>query len=216
MEPKKRYKQELSDLKQHRESVILETAERVFNDNGIEKTTMHHIAKEASIGIATLFRYFPKKEKLIVAVATKMIEEVFLEFQTISQMEKTCLEKMDLLFDYFIAPLPNHRDSSIKFLEDFENYAAHSDEPLEDIDEFNRLYRRVSLMFSRIIQDGQEDGSLRGDISVRETLTTVINAFAMFSRKLSLQRNILRLESDLEPEKQLAVLKHILMDYLKA
>ncbi|RJX37221.1 TetR/AcrR family transcriptional regulator [Paenibacillus pinisoli] len=216
MEPKTRYKQELSELKQHREQVILETAERVFSDNGIEKTTMHHIAKEASIGIATLFRYFPKKEKLIVAVATNMIEEVFLEFQKISQTDSTCLEKMELLFDFFIAPLPNHYDRNIKFLEDFENYAAHSDEPLEDMDEFNRLYRRVSLMFSRIIQDGQEDGSLRSDISVRETLTTVINAFAIFSRKLSLQRNILRLELDLEPEKQLTVLKHILLDYLKA
>ncbi len=216
MDPRERYEQERNDNKQQRELLILECAERVFTEKGIEKTTMHNIAKEVNIGIATLFRYFPKKEKLIVAIATKMVEEVLYKFKMISEMPLTCLEKMDRLFDLFLIQLMNENDRNFKFLEDFENYAAHSSEPLEDITEFNKLHRKVSAVFGSIIQEGLQDGSLRSDISVNETLTTVINTFATFSRKLSLQRNILSLEPDLEPEHQLTILKQILMDYLKA
>lgn len=216
MDPKTRYEQDRNDNKLQRELHIIEAAERVFIDKGIEKATMHDIAKEVNIGIATVFRYFPKKEKLIVAIATRRIEKVLAMFQSISEMPLTCIEKLERLFDLFSAPLIAKDDQYIKFLEDFENYAAHSQQPLEDIADFNNLYRKVSQVFQSIIQDGVRDGSLRPDLPVKETLTTVINAFAMFSRKLSLQRNILMLEPDLAPEQQLALLKKILMEYLRA
>jgi hypothetical protein len=38
----------------------------------------------------------------------------------------------------------------------------------------------------------------------------------IFSKKLSLQKNIIMLESDLPPETQLLLLKRIFLDYLKA
>lgn len=216
MDPKTRYEQERNDNKLQRELHIIEAAERVFVDKGIEKATMHDIAKEVNIGIATLFRYFPKKEKLIVTIATKQIEKVLAVFQSVSEQPVSCIEKLERLFDFFCVPLVEKDDRYIKFLEDFENYAAHSQVPLEGIEDFNNLYRKVSQVFQSIIQDGVRDGSLRPGLPVRETLTTVVNAFAMFSRKLSLQRNILMLEPDLEPENQLAVLKKILMEYLRA
>ncbi|NOV02687.1 TetR/AcrR family transcriptional regulator [Paenibacillus planticolens] len=213
MDPKTRYEKERSDGKQQRLSIILEAAERVFTLKGIEKTTMQDIASDANIGIATLFRYFPKKEKLIVAVATKLLEPMLDRFQYVADLPLTCLEKLESLFDFFIV---DHNNVSIKFMVDFESYASHSSEPLEDILNFNSLNRKISREYARIIQNGIEDGSIRSDLPVQETLTTVINTFGLFSKKLSLQKNILLLESDLENERQLAILKKIFIDYLKA
>src|SRR4030095_14197271 len=109
MDPKERYEKERSDGKQQRLSLILEAAERVFNQKGIENTTMQHIATDANIGIATLFRYFPKKEKLIVASATKLLEPMLHRFQSVADLPLTCLEKLEQLFDFFIA---DHHHSS--------------------------------------------------------------------------------------------------------
>ncbi|OAS16767.1 TetR/AcrR family transcriptional regulator [Paenibacillus oryzisoli] len=213
MDPKARYEKERFDGKQQRLYLILDAAERVFTLKGIEKTTMQDIASDANIGIATLFRYFPKKEKLIFAVATKLLEPMLHRFQYVADQPLSCLEKLECLFDSFIE---DQNDPSIKFMVDFESYASHSLEPLEGILDFNALNRKISREYGRIIQNGLEDGSIRSDLPVKETLTTIINTFGLFSKKLSLQKNILLLESDLDNEEQLTILKHILIDYLKA
>ncbi|MFB9329199.1 TetR/AcrR family transcriptional regulator [Paenibacillus aurantiacus] len=212
MDPKARYDKERTDGKLNRLSVILAAAERVFTSKGIEKTTMQDIATEANIGIATLFRYFPKKEKLIVAVATRLYEPILERFQTIAAEPMTSLAQLAALFDYFIE---DHHNPSITFMVDFESYAAHSPEPIDGIQQFNSLNRLISQEYETIVRRGMEDGSIRTDIAVKETLTTVINAFGLFSKKLSLQNNILLLESDYPSDVQLRVLKHILLDYLK-
>ncbi|WP_433945088.1 TetR/AcrR family transcriptional regulator [Paenibacillus sp. SN-8-1] len=213
MDPKARYAKERTISRQNRTAVILETAERVFTLKGIDKTTMQDIAMEANIGIATLFRYFPKKEKLIVAVATKLLEPTLQRFTEIADLPLSCLDKLSHLFDYFIE---DHHNPSTKLMSDFENYAAHTSDPLEGMDEFKALHQRIADQFSTIIQAGMEDGSIRSDLSIEETLLTVINAFGLFSKKLSLKASFLLLDSDLESSRQLAILKNMMIDYLKA
>jgi len=212
MDPKSRYDKERSDGKLQRLQLILDAAERVFTDKGIEKTTMQDIAKSAGIGIATLFRYFPKKEKLIVAVAVRLLEPIYERFRHIASLPLTSLDKLDRLFDLFIE---DHDHPRIKFMVDFESYASHCTEPLDGIQQFNLLNRRISDEYATVIQGGLEDGSIRTGLPVRETLTTLINAFGLFSKQLSLQKNIMLLESDMESDRQLALLKRIFMDYLR-
>lgn len=213
MDPKARYAKERTISRQNRTAVILETAERVFTFKGIDKTTMQDIAMEANIGIATLFRYFPKKEKLIVAVATKLLEPTLQRFAEIANLSISSLDKLSELFDYFIE---DHQNPGTKLMSDFESYASHTSEPLEDMDKFKELNQKIADEFSKIIQAGIQDGSIRSDLSTQETLLTVINAFGLFSKKLSLKASFLVLESDLESTRQLVILKNIMIDYLKA
>ncbi|MDH6371283.1 AcrR family transcriptional regulator [Paenibacillus sp. PastF-3] len=213
MNPKTRYEKERSDGKQQRLLDILEAAEQVFSQKGIEKSTMQDVASEANIGIATLFRYFPRKEKLIVAVATRMLEPMLDYFKYVADLPLTCLEKIEKLFDFFILD-QNHL--SIIFMVNFESYASHSNEPVEDVLNFNALNRKIWHEYSRIIQNGVEDGSIRAGLPVKETLITLMNSFALFSRKLTMKKNILLLESDLDSDDQLELLKRIFLDHLKA
>jgi AcrR family transcriptional regulator len=216
MDPKARYEKELLSSKQNRTLVIIEAAEHVFTHKGIEKATMQDIANQANLGVATVFRFFPRKDKLIVAVATSKLEFVLQTYQAIAAMPLTCLQKMELLFDNSFSLLQKQDSSNVKLLENFDSYAANYTEPLEDIDSFHSVYREISNVFSTIIQEGIEDGSIRSDLPIQDTLTTIINAFSIFAKKLSLQKNILVVEPDLEPEAQLAILKHILLSYLKS
>ena len=57
--------------KDERREKIIDVAFRLFVDKKIESVTMGEIAKEAGIGRATLFRYFPGKLELVIAVNTK-------------------------------------------------------------------------------------------------------------------------------------------------
>lgn len=215
MNPKTRYANELLSGKQNRTQLVLEAAERVFTDKGIENATMQDIANKANIGVATVFRFFPKKEKLIVAVATRKLETVLHHFQLVAAMPLTCLQKLDQLFDHFISLLDQKDNSNVKLLENFESYAAHSTKPLDGIESFNAVHLEISSVFATIIEQGIQDGSIRSDLPIQKTLSTIVNTFGIFARKLSLLKNILVVEPDLVPEEQLAILKHILMSYLK-
>lgn len=215
MNPKTRYANELLSGKHNRTQLVLEAAEHVFTNKGIENATMQDIANKANLGVATVFRFFPKKEKLIVAVATRKLETVLQNFQAVAALPLTCLQKLDLLFDHFISLLEQKDNSNVKLLENFESYAAHSTKPLEDIESFNAVHREISGVFATIIEQGIQDGTIRSDLPIQKTLTTIVNTFGIFARKLSLLKNILVVEPDLAPEEQLAILKHILMSYLK-
>ena len=71
-----------------RKKRILEGALKVFNEHGIEKTTMDEIAHESGFGKATLYYYFSSKDEVFVeimeygwkmlweAIETRIIEEV--------------------------------------------------------------------------------------------------------------------------------------------
>ena len=57
-------------IETHRHAVqdaILETAWRLVNEHGLTSVTMSQIAKEAGIGRATLYKYFPDVEAILCA-----------------------------------------------------------------------------------------------------------------------------------------------------
>ncbi len=203
------------ETRQRRLQAVIDAAERVFARKGIDKSTMQDVATEACIGVATVFRFFPKKEKLVVAVATKIMEEVLAELKAVAAMPETSLRKLEILFDSSIKLLERKDSSSAKLLENFESYAAQFTEPLDDISVFNAVYRQISGVFATIVKQGKQDGSIRTDLSIPETMSTVMNTFALLARKLSLQKNILVVEQDLDPAEQLQILKHIFLGYLK-
>ncbi|MCG5215945.1 TetR/AcrR family transcriptional regulator [Streptosporangium sp. KLBMP 9127] len=55
-----------ADARRNRE-LLLETAVRAFTQHGLE-VTLEAIAKEAGVGIGTLYRHFPTREALVEAV----------------------------------------------------------------------------------------------------------------------------------------------------
>ncbi len=58
----------------HNRMLLLDAAERVFAEQGIE-ATVGTIAREAGVGRATLFRNFPTKDDLIVAIVMRHMGE---------------------------------------------------------------------------------------------------------------------------------------------
>lgn len=203
-------------MKQQKTETIIEAAIIIFSEKGFEKSTMQQISTEANIGIATLFRYYPKKEKLIVAVALSILDNYYYAFESIEQTEATCLVKIEKLFDFFASQLYEENLKPTQLIESFESYAALSAIPLEDMEKYNEAHRKISTVFSNIIEQGKKDGSIRKTIVPKETLTSIINAYALFSRKLSLFQSVPLFETDIEPNRQLAVIKQIFMDYLRA
>ncbi|WP_019243721.1 MULTISPECIES: TetR/AcrR family transcriptional regulator [Bacillus] len=202
--------------KTKRKNSIVAAAEKLFIQKGYEKTTMQDIANELDIGVATVFRYFPKKEKLFVAVAVYIMEKNIATFESFANLDITCIEKLDKIFEFFMSLHLTKFTNQTKLLEAFESYAALSPEPLEDIDQYYDAILKNSKIFESIIENGKQDGSIRTDIEITEAFISITHAFMSFSKKLSLFQSISITESGVESEKQQAIVKNIFLDYLRA
>src|SRR6476620_103945 len=53
---------------------ILQTARKLFTDNGFEATTTRDIAQAADIATGTLFNYFPTKEAVVACLVNEALD----------------------------------------------------------------------------------------------------------------------------------------------
>lgn len=214
MKPMDRYELELQNNKENRIITILDAAENLFAEKGIENTTMQEIANGSNLGVATIFRIFPKKEQIAVSIATRRLKKFLEIFERIHNIEATSIEKIEELMDYFLGELLFEESDNLKIIEDFDIYSMRLSEPIVDIEQYKEVYREISRTYASIIKQAIADGSIRTDIDIEKSLITLINTFAAFARKLSIQKSIFFIELDLEPEEQLKLLKKIILDYL--
>ena len=56
---------------------------------------MQDIANKAEVGVATLFRYFPKKQMLIIAVANHILSEELAFYCSINCQGATGIQKVE-------------------------------------------------------------------------------------------------------------------------
>lgn len=192
---------------------IISTAERLFLELGLDSVQMQDVAKEAEVGVATVFRYFPKKDKLIVAVAIQILERILPAFEQIASSPKSAYERLEDVLTYLLED-PAESNSS-KFREAFESYASFTKEPLPDIEDYIEIQRQISDSLNPILEDAKTDGSIRTDLAVKETLITIINTFGNFVNNVVLKAPISFLEEDIEPQIQQRVLKDILLSYVR-
>lgn len=202
--------------KNKRYQSIVKTAERLFAESGLENIKMQNIADEEGIGVATLFRYFPRKDKLIVAVATSIMEEELYQFQLIINNGENAYKKIEQIFNFLSQIVTHASKNSTTFIDAFENYVAISKEPLEDIGLYDAVREKIYILMSTLIQEGSSDGSIRKDIDIKETMISFINNFGLFARKLALMKAVNYYDVEVEPRRQLEIMKELYLSHIKA
>lgn len=73
--------------RQERQDTILEVAMTLFQTRGYEQTTMEDIAARADISPPTLYRYFPRKAELLIALFWKERERLA---RALNEFHETC------------------------------------------------------------------------------------------------------------------------------
>lgn len=91
--------------------LILKTAVDLMTQHGFEGVTMKQIAREAGLGDATIYKYFPTKESLLTAYFAQAIEDALVQMRkTPEQASFTLQERMQLLVDSVLETLLADRE----------------------------------------------------------------------------------------------------------
>ena len=131
----------MSKRQQNREerlNRIIEQAEVLFLQDGFERVQMQDIADASELGVATLFRYFPNKDQLIVAAAVRNLAPTLDAFKELTNRPGDAYSRLEAILDYLLDQQVK-RTSHSRFREAFESYASFVASPLPGIDDYIEL-----------------------------------------------------------------------------
>lgn len=189
----------------------LETAFRVFSERTIESVTMTDIAKEAGVGIATLYRYYSTKPKLVMAVCVNVWKNYSTEQHIFAdsnlQDNRTAAEDFEHFLDSFIELYRNHKDI-LRFNQFFNVYIQNEDVAAEDMKELIDFIYRLRTRFERIYQKGQKDGTLSCEISANRIFSLSLHLMLAAVTRYAVG---LVYNEDCDPIEELLMQKKMLM-----
>lgn len=197
-----------------RRKSMIAAATELFARSGFENTTMQNIADQAEVGIATLFRYFPKKEDLIIAVIQEIIEQQVPYFEKISQSNKNGIEKVDEVLTTYIHYISEENRETSKLLEAFELYISFNFVDKSMIEVIEKSYDKVSTIIKEIIAEGKCDGSIHLSNSDEQAWETIFNLFGTAIKKYALYTFLPNSILSVPKPQELIVIKEMMLTFL--
>ena len=160
--------------KSSRRNEIVETARRRFRKSGLEETTLDMIAADAKMPRPHLYRYFKNKVELTAAVVSAEAAEVNLR-------RKERISNLTSFVDKVVVGIATavelvHSDPFWASLvsPEFVPYTAYvaADDP--------ELVSSNEDFWRPILELAQENGELRAEIDLEETMTWILGVEFMF------------------------------------
>ena len=161
--------------KQTSREKILQSAVQLFLGDGYEATSVNDICKHAGVSKGSFYHYFETKQVLFLSLmenwSSRVMQSVLGEPITEDSNAKDVLIQMPYQFNMAFAAVPR----GFPMLVDFWRQAMADPAIWKTAVE---PYRYFMGFFMRIIETGQQDGSIRKDID-SEILARLLVAVAM-------------------------------------
>jgi AcrR family transcriptional regulator len=163
---------------------ILSAAEKLFEAQGIDRTTMAEVISASELRPSTIYQYFSNKDDIVWAILGEVLEESATRAKAIVEGATSGLAKITALLEYMADELATNQ-ARIRFLAQFDAMYAR-DWPVERLLTLEgQIHDQGFKAFRKLIREGIADGSLRSDLHPGLTLHAVMNAVIAAQRRLA-------------------------------
>ena len=201
--------------KQQRRQNIIQIAKDLFLEQGVQTVQMQDVATASGIGIATLFRYFPKKEYLMIAATNAITDEMATDIGQIIEQSITAYEKIEQILEYYMGIMKDPQLRLAKYFDSFDLYEKTAEESPEQYAEYLSARSNLARVLLTISEQGKQDGSLRPGIDLDVFVMTMVQNFSIFTYKSSLTKHDTNLSTLLSADKQLLMMKDVFLRYIQ-
>lgn len=157
---------------------ILENGFRLFSEKTIGKVTMTDVAEAAGIGVASLYRYYSTKPKLVIGISAWVWDEYLRKnMKKLGESEdtgNTAAEEFEFYLNSFLDMYRNHKDM-LRFNQFFNIFIRNEDIPPEQMKSLMDVVHTLEARFGEIYRKGQRDGTLRTDMPEKEMLSATLH-----------------------------------------
>ena len=156
-------------IKEHRREVreaILDTTVALVTEHGLLPVTMSQIAGETGIGRATLYKYFPDVEAILLAWHERQINGHLGYLAEIREQAGDAGERLEAVLEAYALishETRGHRDSELAAL-------LHRDEQVA------RAEQQLRRMIRDLITEAQNSGDVRDDVGPNELASYCLHA----------------------------------------
>lgn len=185
--PRKKTTKPVTAYHAHRERQrrrILDAAWRLFDERGIDRSTMADITSASGVQPSTMYQYFSNKDDIVWAILDELMRELSGRAKQALEGAPNALARLTALLDCMADELLN-RQAKVRFMAQFDAIYAR-DWPVERLITLeSQINPEGFQVFTDLIRDGIADGSLRRDLDPDLTMHAVINAVIGAQRRLA-------------------------------
>ena len=153
----------------HRREVrdaILDTTAALVAGQGLRSVTMSRIAEETGIGRATLYKYFPHVEAILLAWHERQIAAHLAQLAEVRDHGRNARERLEAVLEAYARisyESHGHGDSDLAAF-------LHRDEQV------GRAQQRLHAMIRELLAEGAATGDLRDDVAPDELASYCLHA----------------------------------------
>jgi AcrR family transcriptional regulator len=161
-------------IEAHRREVrdaVLDTTAALVAEHGLRSVTMSRIAEETGIGRATLYKYFPGVEEILLAWHERQIAGHLDYLAGVRDQASNDWERLDAVLDAYALishESSGHGDAELAAFLHRDQHAV-------------RARHQVRALFRDLLSEAAEKGHVRDDVSADELASYCLHALAAAS-----------------------------------
>lgn len=134
-----------------RKDQIIQTAARLFRENGFEAASMREIAGELGIEAASLYSHIKSKDEILETICFRAAEEFMTAISDVNDIYFDAEEKLRMAIKNHVRIITADLNSSTVFLREWRNLTG------EKKTEFVEIRKKYENEFRVIIQQGENE-----------------------------------------------------------
>lgn len=147
--------------KEQRRTEILDAAERLFFSRSYEQVSMDEIAREVELNKATIYLYFKNKEALYASIVLRGVEILKEKYSECMIKQVSGIVKVILMGQAYYTFSQEYPDY-LRMIHFYGSERFSKENPCTT--EIGKGYGACRMILRDAIQEGIDDGTIRGDI----------------------------------------------------
>ncbi|MEZ4856250.1 MAG: TetR/AcrR family transcriptional regulator [Gelidibacter sp.] len=154
---------------------ILETAEKLFAENGFDGTSVRQISKAAHINVAMISYYFGSKEKLLDTLMLYRMSDFRMQLESVISENKSPIETIDTIIALIVKRIHKNRRMHKIINFEYSNGCRNI-----DFDHYLRQKKENFKIIEAFVKKGQNDGVFADNINLNLLTTTILGTYFHF------------------------------------
>lgn len=191
---------------------IIDIATKLFLERSVSEVTIKDIADEAGVGEATIYRYFLKKQNIVLAAVLKLKQKVNEGYFDLSK-GKTGFEKIEIFYKSYLNIFVDSPEY-FRFINNFDAYVtAERDVSLGEYEKEVDSYKAEYL---KAYELGLKDGSIKKNDDIETFYFSTTHALLELCKKLAVTQALLEQDKNSKKAAEIECLIKIMLVSLSA
>ena len=202
-----------SSIKEIHKQIIIDKSVKLFIKDGINNVTMTDIAKDIGVGEATLYRYFGRKQNIVLLGAVTLWDTLCKEY-LLTDSGLTGYEKMEAFYYAFLKAYKEKREY-YSFIYEFDSLLVHEKIDKDLLLEYDKLLKKLGQIWQSYFELGQQDHSIYIPDDPYVFYISSTHAVMNLCKKLAMEVTELKTDNTDIAEQEIEILIKAILKYIK-